>query len=159
MKKTLVLFVLIIFLSFIFGCSQDLANVMKKVENIKVETYRIKGIISKIYFLDTEKIYLYEILSENVKDNFALLLSNNKYRRGDKPEIVAESFRLFNKTLQEDKETYWSILKNYIMKKTLFSNTEIILLIKKIDIIINQYLEKNESMVIFLESHQNINQE
>ncbi|MFN3412157.1 MAG: hypothetical protein ACK4YF_08365, partial [Exilispira sp.] len=132
---------------------------IKKVNDLKVDIYKTKGIITKIFFLDTDKIYLYELTSEKNPKEYALLLSNNKYRRGDKPEIVVESFRLKKDNFEENKEEYHSILKNYILKKTLFSNTEIILLMLKIDIIVKQYLEKNESVVIILESHQNRSQE
>ncbi|MEJ5273595.1 MAG: hypothetical protein WH035_05650 [Spirochaetota bacterium] len=45
------------------------------------------------------------------------------------------------------------------MKKTLLSNTEIILLVKKIDIIVYEYLKKLETITIFLESHQDTMQE
>jgi len=159
MKKYLRFIILVTILLFLTSCSQDLANIIKKVDSIKIETYRVKGIITKIYFLDTDKIYMYEIKSLKNENDLAILISNNKYRRGDKPEIVVESFRIFEKNLEETKENYWLILKNYILKKTLLQNTEIILLIKKIDIIINQYLSNKDSIVIILESHQNTNQE
>lgn len=159
MKKTLLFMVIIFLLISTIGCSQDLSNIIKKVKNIDIETFRLKGIITKIFFLDTDKIYLYEISSEKEENNYALLISNTKYRRGDKPEIIVEAFKLYKNTYEETKETYWTILKNYILKKTLFSNTEIILLVKKIDTIVNQYILKNDFIVIFLESHQNTSSE
>jgi len=155
MEKKISIILIFLLLFIIVSCSSDLSNIIKKVENINIKAYKIKGIITKIYFLDTDKIYLYEISSEKVEKNFALLVSNNKYRRGDKLDLVIEAFKLSSKTYEQTKEDYWSILKNYIQKKTLFSNTEIILLVKKIDIIVNQYLLNNESLVILLESHQN----
>lgn len=159
MKKELLILMISLLLFTMVSCSHDLSNIIKKVDDINIKDYKIKGIITKIFFLDTDKIYLYEISSEKVENSFALLISNNKYRRGDKLDLVIEAFKLSSKTYEQTKEVYWSILKNYIQKKTLFSNTEIILLVKKIDTIVNQYLMKNESITIFLESHQNITTE
>ncbi len=159
MKKQITIFILILIFINFFACSMDLSNILKKVESLKIENYRIKGIITKIFFLDSDLIYLYEIKSTKTEQDFALMVSDKKYRRGDKPEIVTQAFRLFANDFEQKKEDYWSILKNYILKKTLLSNTEVILLIKKIDTIITQYLAKMQSIVIILESYQKVDQE
>lgn len=159
MKKVWILVLIIFFIFTLTSCAQDISKITKKVKDLKLDIYKIKGIITKIYFLDTDKIYLYELSSEKEENSITLMVSNSKYRRGDKIDIVAEAFRLELKSYEQDKQDYWTILKNYIMKKTLLSNTEIILLVKKIDIIVYEYLKKLETITIFLESHQDTMQE
>ncbi|HPB47448.1 MAG TPA: hypothetical protein PLX16_02410 [Exilispira sp.] len=82
-------------------------------------------------------------------------LSDKKYKKGDKLEIVVETFRIMKSDYESSKDTYWNYMKSYILKKTIYSNTEIILLLRKIELIIKQYIEKEESVLMMLDLYTN----
>lgn len=156
LKKTFLwLLVFVILLSGLYGCSLNITSVSKKIVQGKTDEFRVKGIISKIFFLDDEKIFLYEIKDAKDSSTYALLLSDKKYKKGDKLEIVVETFRIMKADYESSKDTYWNHMKSYILKKTIYSNTEIILLLRKIELIIKQYIEKEESVLMMLDLYTN----
>nr|HPO60770.1 hypothetical protein [Exilispira sp.] len=68
LKKTFLwLLVFVILLSGFYGCSLNITSVSKKIVQGKTDEFRVKGMISKIFFLDDEKIFLYEI--KDAKDS------------------------------------------------------------------------------------------
>ncbi|HOV46769.1 MAG: hypothetical protein KBG82_03390 [Spirochaetes bacterium] len=156
LKKTFLwLLVFVILLSGFYGCSLNITSVSKKIVQGKTDEFRVKGMISKIFFLDDEKIFLYELKDAKDSNTYALLLSDKKYKKGDKLEIVVETFRIMKSDYESSKDTYWNYMKSYILKKTIYSNTEIILLLRKIELIIKQYIEKEESVLMMLDLYTN----